>query len=62
MDNSHYKVGTGAIIQDWEGAVLGTLRMKRDLYPDPFLAKSVAALQTIIFYQSLGIKIKLLRA
>ncbi|XP_040991018.1 uncharacterized protein LOC121238256 [Juglans microcarpa x Juglans regia] len=56
VDKLHCKVGVGAIIRDWEGSVIATLRINRDLYPDPLLAEELAALRAVIFYKDLGLK------
>lgn len=49
-------VGIGAIFLDWEGKIKATLKMQKNLYPDPFLAKAVAALQASLFCQDSGFR------
>lgn len=48
-------MGIGAIIRDWEGNVLASMRMKRDLLPDPLLTEGFAALQATLFLQRPGL-------
>lgn len=56
LSKVHCKVGIGVIIHDWEGKVRATLRMKRDIFPNPFLAEVVAALHATLFWQDVGFK------
>lgn len=56
LDMVHCQMGIGAITRDWEGKVSATLRMKRDLFPNPFLAEAIPALQATLFCKNLGFK------
>ncbi|XP_041011376.1 uncharacterized protein LOC121255167 [Juglans microcarpa x Juglans regia] len=58
LSKVHYKVGISVIIRDWEGKIRATLRMKRDLFLNPFLAEvvAVAALHATLFCQDVGFK------
>lgn len=49
------KVGVDAILRDWEGTIITTIRMNRDLFPDPLLGESSTTLQAIIFCKDLGL-------
>ncbi|XP_041026969.1 uncharacterized protein LOC121267173 [Juglans microcarpa x Juglans regia] len=50
------KIGLGLIIRDWNGLVLATSRQIRSLYPNPFLAESVGAMEAACFGSHLGLK------
>ncbi|KAF5474944.1 hypothetical protein F2P56_006796 [Juglans regia] len=44
VDKQQCKIGIGTIIRDWEGELIATMRMKRSLFPSPYLAEAYAAL------------------
>ncbi|XP_042990668.1 uncharacterized protein LOC122317666 [Carya illinoinensis] len=54
LDKASCKVGVGAVVRNWEGKVLATMRMNHSLYPDPFLAEAYAAHQAALFLKSMG--------
>ncbi|XP_042974791.1 uncharacterized protein LOC122306429 [Carya illinoinensis] len=54
LDKTSCRAGVGAVVRNWEGKVLATMRMNHSLYPDPFLAEAYAAHQATIFLKSMG--------
>ncbi|XP_042980196.1 uncharacterized protein LOC122310366 [Carya illinoinensis] len=50
------KVGVGTIIQNWEGRVIACMRMCRPLFPDPYLAETFGALQSVKLALDIGLK------
>lgn len=53
---THPKIGIGVIARDYEMKVIATLRMNKNLFPNPLLAKSYEALQATIFGLELGLR------
>ncbi|XP_042983278.1 uncharacterized protein LOC122312683 [Carya illinoinensis] len=56
IDHKNCRVGIGTIIRNWEGQVMGTMKMNRPLYPDPYLAESYAALQATLLGVNMGLR------
>ncbi|XP_042939447.1 uncharacterized protein LOC122274476 [Carya illinoinensis] len=54
LDKTNCKVGVRAVVRDWEGKILATLRMNHPLFLDPLPAKAYAAFQASLFLKSLG--------
>lgn len=56
VNRVHYKVGIGIAARDNEGNILATLRKRQDLFPNPLLAKTFAALQSATLGSELGLR------
>ncbi|XP_031254338.1 uncharacterized protein LOC116112328 [Pistacia vera] len=48
-------IGVGIAIRDWQGRFMATMRMKKPMFPDAYLAESFAALQAVILAADIGI-------
>ncbi|KAF5447987.1 hypothetical protein F2P56_033496 [Juglans regia] len=56
VDKVNCKAGFGAIVRDWEGSVIGTMRRNYDLYLDPMLVETIVAFYAIKFCEEQGFK------
>ncbi|KAJ0085031.1 hypothetical protein Patl1_07263 [Pistacia atlantica] len=48
-------IGVGIAIWDWQDKFMATMRMKKTMFPDAYLAESFAALQAVILAADIGI-------
>ncbi|KAJ0017173.1 hypothetical protein Pint_11950 [Pistacia integerrima] len=48
-------IGVGIAIRDWQGGFMATMRTKKPMFPDAYLAESFAALQAVILATDIGI-------
>jgi hypothetical protein len=54
VDKENWKMGIGAIIQNFEGKVLATLSTPRDYITDPVTAEATTTWRAVFFFRDLG--------
>jgi hypothetical protein len=54
VDKENQKMGTGAIIRDFEGEVLATLLALKYYIIDPIIAETTATWRAVLFCKDLG--------
>lgn len=60
MDKAQCRIGIGIIVRHHDGSIIATMRMRKSLFPNPFLVKVCGALEVTKFGINLGLHLILL--